>query len=381
MLLGEKGYVVAKMMELIVKICEAYGCGKLVKVNHVHVSGVSYSNIGEHGLEFIADTHRGGAKASVFTTTNPTCVDLSGKSKLIDSTFTGRQMVINRMFEEMGFQPTYSCIPYFFRKPSLDEHLSWGESSAVIYANSIYGARTNREGGPLTLASSLTGFTYYYGMHLDENRVVETIIELGEDVEPGLYGALGYWVGENINNVPMLRNVALDYPSIKILLAAAAATGNHALVVIENLTPQGTYRVLDRVEKIRIDSKEIEHLTVRESPEGYVLGYVGCPHLDPLEFNLIIERIKGRRLKPNCRLLVSVPYLFLSTHGREIEFLRRRGVEVVVGTCPIVSRLTEKPDFLLTNSGKAFFYMKNIHGVEAGIASIDFIVNSLFEKR
>ncbi|MEM0355471.1 MAG: aconitase X catalytic domain-containing protein [Desulfurococcaceae archaeon] len=380
MLSGEKGFIVAKMMELIVKMCEAYGCEKLVRVNHVHVSGVSYVNIGDYGLEFIKDIHSYRPRASVYTTTNPVCVDLTGLSRILSNEFIDKQLVINKYFEEMGFQPTYSCIPYYFRKPSVNEHLAWGESSAVIYANSVFGARTNREGAPLTIASSITGYTYFAGMHMDENRVVKISLNVDGDVEPELYGALGYWIGENIHETPIIKGIVENYSSIKIMLASAAATGDFALIVIDKITPKGSYRVSDYLEKISVGFKDIEEIVFRGKEEGYVLGYIGCPHLDPLEFRTLVEKFSNRRVKRECGFLVSIPYPFLSIFRSEIDFLRKRGVDVVAGTCPIVSKLTVKPDLVLTNSGKAFFYFKNIHGLNVRIASFETIIDNVTEK-
>jgi len=166
MLAGEYGWAVKKAMEIIVKVGESMGAEKLVEIAHAHVSGVSYSNIGEAGLEFLKEFVEKGGRVRVYSTINPGCIDLSGESRVIDKAFYEKQVLINNILREMGFQQTYTCIPYIHRVPKTGEHLSWSESSAVIYANSVYGARTNREGGPLALASAITGYTYYAGLHV-----------------------------------------------------------------------------------------------------------------------------------------------------------------------------------------------------------------------
>ncbi len=379
MLRGEYGWVVAKALEVIVRVGESLGADKLVEINHVHVSGVSYTNIGEPGLEFIRDFTESGGKARVYTTINPGCIDLSGSSKIIDSSPRDKQLMINSFLEKMGFKPIYTCIPYLYRIPSPREHLAWGESSAVIYANSIYGAYTNREGGPLALASALTGYTYNYGLHILDNRRVSIEINI-EQIKREHYGALGLWIGYNIREIPMIKNVIEDYSSIKIMLASSAASGSHGLIVLENITPKNTYLVDNRLESVTVEYRDIEeYIGTPPSKEDTVLGYIGCPHLDPYEFIEIYRLLLGRReRRQNKYLLLSIPPLYSRVFSREISYLRKIGVDIGFGTCPIVSRLRQGFDYLVTNSGKAVFYMKNIHGFNTYIASPREIVEMIY---
>jgi len=376
---GEYGWVYSKALELIVKVGEALGAEKLVPVAHAHVSGISYSNIGEPGLQLIRDFHARGARARVYASTNPSCIDLSGYSKIISSAYRDKQLELNKYLEEIGLKPTYTCIPYIHRKPRVGEHLAWAESSAVIYANSVLGAYTNREGGPLALASALTGYTYYSGLHLLENRIagVKVVVEA---VEPGLYGALGLWLGENVKEVPIITGVTSEYSYVKLMLAAAAASGDHGLVVIESVTPKNTYIVESSVERIHVTRKDVEEYVGEADPSlSDVLGYVGCPHLDPLEFEYLVEFVRKRgRLPGKRRLLVSVPAIYSRIYRSEIEFLSRMGVDVAVGTCPIVSRLAEKPELVVTNSGKAAFYLKRVHGLRVGIMGLSDILKMVY---
>lgn len=375
---GEYGWVYAKALEMIVKVGEVLGADKLIPVKHVHVSGVSYTNIGDYGLEFIREFYSKGGFAKVYTTINPGCVDLTSASKLISNQYFNKQYEINNYLEKMGFKPTYTCIPYLHRRPVLNEHLAWGESSAVIIANSIYGARTNREGGPLTIASALTGYTYNYGLHIDNERIVNTIVSI-ENIESKYYGLIGLWIGENITNKPLVRKTQLDYNSLKTLLAAAAASGDHALIAIDKVTPEKSFFINDSVERVSIDFKDIDkYLGSEPSVDSKVIGFIGCPHLDPKEFidlynYLVVKYSKNCKLRSN--LLISIPYVYNKVFSEEISTLRRIGVDVTLGTCPIVSILTEKPDYVLTNSGKAYFYLKKHKGLELRICSISEIIN------
>ena len=365
MLNGEYGWVYAKALEVIVKVGEALGAEKLIPIKHAHVSGISYTNIGEPGLEFIREFYMSGGKTRVYTTVNPSCIDLAGLSMIISDEPRSKQLELNKYLESMGFRPTYTCIPYLHRRPSCCEHLAWGESSAVIYANSVFGSYTNREGGPLALAAGITGYTYYYGLHIRENRVASVEIIL-ENIDHEYYGALGLWIGEHVKETPYITNPAREYSSLKLLLAAAAATGDHGLIVLNGITPRKTYVLGDKRERIRVDKRELmDYIERISSVSGNILGYIGCPHLDPFEFEHLVSLIaKYEKPLRNRRLLLSIPWIYHRLYRREIELLVRRGVDVAMGTCPIVSILAEKYDYVVTNSGKAAFYLEKLHGLK-----------------
>ena len=378
-LAGEYGWARSKALEVIVKVGEALGAERLIEVEHAHVSGISYTNIGDAGLELVQDFYRGRAYARVYTTINPGCVDLLSYSQIVDNRYRDKQLILNRYLEAMGFRPTYTCIPYLHRKPGPGEHLSWGESSAVIFANSLFGSRTNREGGPLALSSAITGYTYYYGLHLLENRVVE--VSIAVEAKNKCYGALGLWIGYNVKSIPMIRGVSNDISGLKLMLAASAASGDHGLIVIEGVTPAKSYIVSDKVEKMYVEDRDLEeYIGVEPSENDKVLGYIGCPHLDPREFFELVDKIRsrGKSAKRDRDLLVSIPAVYSNLFIDEIHELKRYGVDVAVGTCPIVSKLREKYDYLVTNSGKAAFYMSRLHGLNTYIASIDRVLEIVF---
>ncbi len=377
---GEYGWSMAKALEIIVRVGESLGAEKLIEIKHAHVSGISYLNIGEPGLKLLEELAERGGRASVYTTVNPSCIDLSGSSIIIDHSVARQQLLIHKALERMGFNPTYTCIPYLHRPPAPGEHLAWGESNAVVMANSFYGARTNREGGPLALAAALTGYTYYAGLHIMENRVARYRIVIEDILSERDYSSLGLWIGENIDDIPLISfKQRPDYGMLKLLFASAAASGSHALIIVDNVTPKGSYR-LDIVERISIDGRELEKYHGDVEYNGSILGYVGCPHLHPHEFrNLVRLVMKYSRVRRGCGLLVSIPYKYRDYLTGEVSMLRLKGVDVVFGTCPIVSRLTRRFDLVLTNSGKAKFYLSKLHGLRVGLADTDVIVRSVME--
>ncbi len=387
MLSGEYGEAVALAMKVIVKVGESLGAEKLVKVRHVHVSGVSYSNIGEPGARFIEKLARLGGRVSVYTTSNPTCVDLYGLTRIFDEKLVMGQKKINSALEKMGISSSYTCIPYLINKPDVGEHLAWGESNAVAMANSVYGARTNREGGPLTLLAAIAGRTSYAGLHLMENRVARTLVEytVSSKLDDYWGSLLGLYIGDNISDIPFVKGFGeASFLGVKELLASAAATGSHGLVVLNGITPRESYS-LDINEKIVVDEKELRNykdkISTQYDSKGYVLAYVGCPHLTLNELNKLANLVsRYTRIKSNVKFLVTIPYMYKGVVDDIVTILRKKGIEVAYGTCPIVSRLREKPDLVVTNSGKALFYLKKLHGLEVSLASIENMVKEVMAK-
>ncbi len=167
MLDGSAGRAAQKAMQILAALGEIYGAERLVPVSSVQISGVSYDNLGEAGLEFLDEMADGGGHARVLTTLNPAGMDVENWQAMgISPDFARQQARVIEAFARMGVTTTCSCTPYLFGNlPHYGEHVAWAESSAVCFANSVLGARTNREGGPSALAAALTGRTPAYGLH------------------------------------------------------------------------------------------------------------------------------------------------------------------------------------------------------------------------
>src|SRR5437773_1367031 len=164
-------------MEILRAVGRLADAPRLVPITSAHVSGASYKVIGDPGLEFLEDFAQS-ARVSVPTTVNPLGTDLAQWQALgIPATFAEKQGRIARAYEAMGVRPTYSCTPYLLGVgPAFGEHIAWAESSAVCFANSVLGARTNREGGPAALAAAIVGATPEYGLHTEGGREPTVIV-------------------------------------------------------------------------------------------------------------------------------------------------------------------------------------------------------------
>ena len=160
---GKYGNAAKKSMEILVALGEIYGAKKLIPITSVQVAGVSYHNLGDAGLEYLEELAKDG-KVTIKTTLNPAGMDLTDWEKLgISKEFAEKQLKVIDAFKKLGIETTATCTPYLVgNKPNKNDHIAWSESSAVCYANSVLGAKTNREGGPSALAAAIIGKTPVY---------------------------------------------------------------------------------------------------------------------------------------------------------------------------------------------------------------------------
>ncbi|MFX1322427.1 MAG: aconitase X, partial [Promethearchaeota archaeon] len=149
MLDGKYGKATKKSIEILTTLGEIFDAEYMVDVHGVQIAGVSYDNLSEAGLEFLSEMAEDG-KVRVLTTLNPAGMDRENWQVLgIDREFAKNQNRAIDAFAKMGIITTCSCTPYLIgNAPHYGQHIAWAESSAVCYANSVIGARTNREGGP-----------------------------------------------------------------------------------------------------------------------------------------------------------------------------------------------------------------------------------------
>src|SRR5213592_143453 len=186
-------------MRLLLTVARLSDADRLVPITSAHVSGASYKMIGDPGLEFLEDFAQS-ARVSVPTTVNPLGTDLAQWQELgVPATFAEKQGRIARAYEAMGVRPTYSCTPYLLGvRPAFGEHVAWAESSAVCFANSVLGARTNREGGPAALAAAIVGATPEYGLHTEGGREPTVIVTVRAKPRGIDYSLIGLVAGERV---------------------------------------------------------------------------------------------------------------------------------------------------------------------------------------
>lgn len=376
---GESGETKQKMMEILVSLGKIYNAERLIEVKSVQVSGASYKTVGDSGLEWLNSLS---GKAVVPAYLNPIGMPREGWEDLgIPRDFAAKQLEVNAAYTRLGIRPTCTCTPYYYSIIERGDHLAWSESSAVVYANSVLGARTNREGGPSALAAALTGKTPEYGMHIVQNRLPQIEFTLSNPDETKTwtsaeYGALGIIAGAiSGDKIPLFKGIRPKSTMLKSLGAAMAASGAVSLFHVEDITPEARFPFFkkhfaeDEREAVVIENEEIKELFSELEPDAVA---VGCPHLSAEELTELVDLLDGRKVK--------LPfYVFAAAElakGREDLYRRiaASGARIVPDTCMIVSPIFEGQT-VMTNSGKAFTYLPGMCKAIPRLGTLEECVN------
>ena len=385
---GEEGLAVEKCMEILVALGDIYGAEKLVPITSAQISGVSYKTIGDAGLEFLEDLSID-AHVRVPSTLNPAGVDLQIWRELgFSEEFTKKQLAIVDAYRKMGVSTTCTCTPYLVGNvPTLGSHIAWSESSAVCYANSVLGARTNREGGPGALSAAICGRTAMYGYHLKEGRHPNLLVELETSVKGSDFGAVGYLVGNTVGGgTPYFK--FKNTPStdqLKWLGAALASSGAVALYHVENTTPESKWALKvikeEKIEKlsinrVNIDETKVKLSTTDEKPD---LICVGCPHASLEEIKRVAEIVAGRRLENMLWVCTSISVKASSDRMGYTKIIETAGGKMVCDTCMVVAPI-EELDYKVVgvDSAKAANYVPNMCGLEVVYNDLE---NLIIEKK
>ncbi len=398
LLAGKQGRSMRKAMEILVALGTIYGAESMLPVTSVQVAGVSYANLGEAGLSFLAEMAAGGGKASpagVFSTLNPAGMDIddvdgehpweNGAQRMgIDAQFARNQQRVIEAFARMGITTTCTCTPYLVGNvPHYGEHIAWAESSAVCYANSVLGARSNREGGPSALAAALTGCTPAYGYHLDQERcpvvTVRVAVRPPEDDRKSMgeirratqfYGALGKVIGEKLalyglRPVPYIlgfnepgKNVPVSLEELKSFCASIATYGGTALFHMAGVTPEAALYAPPR-DVIDIEAQDIEQaITSLNEVDSSEVDFVslGCPHLSLVEIAHLAELLRGKKVVKEFWITTSRPVRHMAERMGYVQTIEASGAKFAVDTCCVVAPIQGRFKAIATDSAKACYY-------------------------
>jgi predicted aconitase len=371
---GEAGETLKQAIEILVALGDIYGADRLIPIKSAQIAGVSYKTIGDAGLEWISDLQ---GRVKVPSILNPAGMDLEDWKRLgISPDFAEKQKLIVQAYEKLGIRCECTCTPYTLKGFDViyGDHLAWSESSTVSYANSVLGARTNREGGPSALSAALIGKTANYGFHLDENRVPDISINVEYPLKGSDYGALGYVAGKLAGSkVPVfhLRNTP-DTDELKALGAAMAASGAVALYHVEGVTPD-ICRVdfEEPAEKITVERKQLDEVynSLREACKEPELITLGCPHCSASELEKAAELLKGKTVSKEFWVFTSRE--LAKRYPEYITTIEKSGAKVVCDTCMVVSPATNIYSCVMVNSGKALAYVPGMCGAEAVYGSME----------
>ena len=371
---GEAGETLRQAIEILVALGDIYGADGLIPIKSAQIAGVSYKTIGDAGLEWISDLQ---GRVKVPAILNPAGMDLEDWERLrISPDFAEKQKLIIQAYEKLGIRCECTCTPYTLVgfDVSYGDHLAWSESSAVSYANSVIGARTNREGGPSALSAALLGKTANYGFHLDENRVPEISIDVGFSLNGSDYGALGYVVGKLVGSrVPLfhLRNIP-DADELKSLGAAMAASGAVALYHVNGVTPEACRLDFEEpAEKITIERNQLDDVyeSRKKACREPELITLGCPHCSAAELEKAAELLKGKKVSKELWIFTSRE--LTKRYPEQIRTIEKSGAKVICDTCMVVSPATNNYSCVMVNSGKALAYVPGMCRAEAVYGSME----------
>ncbi len=365
MLNGEEGYAVRKSMEILVALGDIYGAESLIKVGSVQVAGVSYHNLGDAGLEFLNELAKDG-KVRVLTTLNPAGMDLENWKALgISEDFAAKQNLVIDAFTRMGILISCTCTPYLIGNlPRYGEHIAWSESSAVTFANSVLGAKTNREGGPSALAAAFVGKTPCYGLHLDENRVPDVHVQVDAELAKlSDWGALGYAIGKKAENkisyITGIKEADLD--ELKSFCASVVTYGAKPLFYMKGITP-ASENVQAPKDTVTIEQSDIKgaYDNINDQVNDIDFVCVGCPHCSIKEIAQIANLIKGKTVAENTELWVATSRTakqLADKHGYT-QAIEAAGGKFACDTCMAVAPLKGRFKALATTSAKGCFYSR-----------------------
>jgi len=362
MLDGEYGWANQVSMKILVRLGDLFGATRLIPVQSAHLSGVSYKHLGDAAIDFLNELASKGGRAKTPSSLNPSSLDQEILVKRYSNDRVVKQQNIIELYEKMLIQPTLTCTSYYLQEPKPGQHLAWAESSAVVYANSVLKAWTNREGAPSALAAALVGKTPNYGMHQPENRQPNVRVKLETELQTETdYGALGIHLGKLLKEkIPTLEGLRGSDDELKQLGAAMASSGMTAIFNTETLTKR------QKLETVPVEAKDIEEAksslcTTEQAPD---LIFVGCPHCSVNEVKRVAHAMEGQKVRKNTELWVCTSRHVKERAKNHVNAIERAGGHVLCDTCVLVTWIEDIGlDTLMTNSAKTAFYAPTLNDV------------------
>ncbi len=392
---GDAGPAVAMAMDLIVRLAEMEGAPRLLPITQAHIDSCLYH--GQAGLDFAQRMAGVGAQVSVPTTLNVSSLDLLHPERVrADDDTQQAARALMDAYTSMGAEPTWTCAPYQLpSRPVFGEHVAWAESNAIVFANSVLGARTDRYGDFVDICAAIVGRVPEAGFHRDDARLATVVFDVSGLTDAQLnssvlYPVLGHLVGRAVGTeVPAVVGLppGASEADLKALGAAAASSGGVGMFHAVGITPEAPdlpAALGDReAAAIRVLTPH-ELRAVRRELSTFQGGRldavsVGTPHFSVQEIARLAQALDGRAIHSEVEF-------YANTHRYVLELAQERGlveacegagVHFVVDTCtyitPILSPGTRR---VMTDSAKWAYYAPGNLGVEVAFGSLEACVES-----
>ncbi|MBN2583113.1 MAG: aconitase X catalytic domain-containing protein [Planctomycetes bacterium] len=404
MLDGRHGEAARTAMAILVRMADVLDAAELMDITQVHIDGCGL--LSEASLDFAETMAARGGKVCVPTTLNMGPLDLQNWRRFgVPESFARRAIRQGKAYTDMGCVPTWSCAPYQgYLTPRFGQQICWGESNAIVYANSVLGARTNRYADYLDLCAAITGRVPKQGLHVTENRKGQVLVRLA-GVAPevlhddAFYPVLGHLLGSLLQDeIPVIEGLppGVADDQLKAFGAAAASSGALALFHAVGVTPEASTAEAAfqgdpprRVLEIGLADVRAARADLSTAAEGEKLDVValGCPHYSFAEFRRLAEQIQAqrpRRLHPDVMFLVTTcqtSYALLQ-RAEWKDVLSAFGARIALDTCPFHSPIVAaRAEVLMTDSGKCAYYAPGELGVRVAFATVADCVRSAVEGR
>jgi len=384
MLDGGQGEACKFAMTVLVRLGEVYRAERMVAVASAQIMA-HYGSLHNAGLDLTEKFVTLGGKFRIPTTEDPASVSFRHWQELgVDPEYHAKQKRLEAAILTLGAQPTWTCTPYNVGNlPRMGQNVSWAESSAVSYANSVIGARTNRTPAGLNYCAALTGRMPEMGLYLTGNRRGQVLVEIKTGPLSDLdYNTLGYLIGKTVGNkIPVLEGLpdTTTADNLKYLGAAAASSGVVALYHVLDVTPEATgcspfqgqspeeVIVIDRDRLVRAEQ---ELNTVTGEPDAVALG---CPHYSLPKLQQLAALVDGRKVKPGKHL-----WIYTSQHAYNLaevmgcaKTIEQAGALILAGNCLVISPMGKhRFRSMMTDSAKFAYYLPSEHQVEISCAGM-----------
>jgi cis-L-3-hydroxyproline dehydratase len=400
LLSGDRGPAPRMAMSIITRMAEIQGASELLDISQAHIDSTIY--MGEAGLEFAERLAGWNAKVAV-----PTSLNVSGLDEChwrewpVPEDWAHKAQRQMRAYQSMGCVPMWTCAPYqTSMAPKFGQQIAWSESNAIVFANSVIGARTERYPDLLDICAAITGRVPALGLHLTENRAGQLLIRLDDipqrlQEDDSFYPVLGILVGRLAGHrIPVVSGLTVTpaEDQLKAFGAATASSGAVALFYIVGVTPEAP-----SVEAAFQDRPVTEeHIVTLDQLREIRLGLttalgtkldmvvLGSPHFSVAEFQQLAPLVTGRRRHPEVEFLVTTSRIMsaLACEKGALAPVEAFGARLTVDTCILATPMLPKSvQVLMTNSAKYAYYAPGLLATQVAFGSMADCVRSAIEGR
>jgi len=390
MLAGERGRAAALAMRILVRSASLMGADRLLDIEGAHIDGCLFH--GQASLDFVERLVRDGGSVVVPTTLNVGSLDLIHPELFRgDDALRSNGQRLMEAHLQLGCEASFTCAPYQLdKRPRFGQQIAWAESNAIVFANSVLGARTNRYGDFIDLCAAITGRAPSCGLHLSENRFGQVLFELADfpsnaDGRDITFASLGFFIGLRAKGlIPVITGLPLDTSEdeLKALGAAAASSGAIGMFHAVGITPEASTleialggRAAQQTFEVSAAALTETRARLNRAKAGDALAAVsvGTPHFSMAEF-ATLERLlmeAAAPLRVDFYVNTSRFILWQLEDSDAAQKLRRRGVEIITDTCTYITPIMKQTaGLVMTNSGKWAHYAPANVGVDVAFGSL-----------